>query len=136
MQQGVETPAAWRSGASPLSPSFIAGRRETLDRLEWQQGVFLLAGGDTDDKTPADRPASQPTNQPHHIWKVGRRTDVVTGLVRPSRPPIFGWEVTPDKLLCTPDHPLRDLTMHPSLGMRSEDRPIAILAFLERFPHF
>ena len=42
----------------------------------------------------------------------------------------FGWEVTPDHLLCTPDHPLRNPTMHPSLGMRSEERPIAIQAFL------
>ena len=48
-----------------------------------------MRDGHTDAKTRADRPASQPTNQPHHIWKLGRRTGVVTGLVRASRPLMY-----------------------------------------------
>ena len=93
------------------------------------EGLFHLRDGHTDAKTRADRPASQPTNQPHHIWKLGRRTGVVTGVVRASRPPIFGWEVTPDHLLCTPDHPLRNPPCTPPLACVRRTDPSPFLLF-------
>ena len=81
------------------------------------------------------RPPNQPTN--HTIYGSWEGAQVLLlDLCGLPDPPIYGCEVTPDHLLCTRDHRLRDPTMHPSLGMRSEDRPITILAFLEPFPHF
>ena len=100
-----------------------------------------MRDGHTDAKTRADRPSSQTYLPTHHIWKVGRRTGVVTGLVRASRPPIFGWEVTPDLLLCTLDHLLAHPPCTPPLACvrrqthRHSGFSRAFALLLTRFQH-
>ena len=110
-------------------PKISAGAAAEEQNRGSRKGCSHLRDGHTDAKTRADRPASQTYLPTHHIWKVGRRTGVVTGVVRASRPPIFGWEVTPDHLLCTPDHLLRDPPcIPPSACVRRTD-PSPFLLF-------
>ena len=82
------------------------------------------------------RPPNQPTNHTIYGSWEGAQVLLLALCGLPDLPFLGGRSLPTIFSDCTPDHPLRNPTMHPSVGMRSEDRPITILAFLEPFPHF